>query len=100
MADDETYTETTKGGFWTFQYEVLGEPGASATGVPTYIQFSTTRPETMLGDTALCVDPDDPNVIKALMGQVSVLQPHIVNRENPDHRRRATRRHGPSAPAA
>ncbi|MGL6076336.1 MAG: valine--tRNA ligase [Fimbriiglobus sp.] len=67
VADDETYTETTKGGFWTFQYEVVGQPG-------TFIQFSTTRPETMLGDTALCVHPDDERY-KALIGQL-VLQPH------------------------
>ena len=80
VADDETYTETTRGGFWTFRYEVLGEPGASATGEPIYIQFSTTRPETMLGDTALCVHPDDPRY-KALIGK-RVRQPH-TGREIP-----------------
>ena len=67
VADDETYTETTKGGFWTFKYAVIGEPD-------TFIQFSTTRPETMLGDTALCVHPDDERY-KALIGK-KVLQPH------------------------
>ncbi len=80
VADDETYTETTKGGFWTFQYPVVDEPEASATGQPTYIQFSTTRPETMLGDTALCVHPDDERY-KHLIG-LSVLQPH-TQREIP-----------------
>ena len=67
VADDETYTETTKGGFWTFKYQVLGEHDL-------HIQFSTTRPETMLGDTALCVHPDDERY-KALVGQYA-LQPH------------------------
>jgi valyl-tRNA synthetase len=57
VADDETYHETIKGGFWTFRYPVKGEPGASATG--EFIRFSTTRPETMLGDTAVAVHPDD-----------------------------------------
>lgn len=52
VADDETYTEDTKGGFWTFRYPVTGEPD-------TFIRFSTTRPETMLGDTAVCVHPSD-----------------------------------------
>jgi valyl-tRNA synthetase len=52
VADDETYTEDTKGGFWTFKY-----PVADASG--SFIRFSTTRPETMLGDTALCVHPTD-----------------------------------------
>src|SRR4051812_46170811 len=70
VADDETYTEDVKGGFWTFKYPVTGEPGASATGAnatpvadapgsPGFIRFSTTRPETMLGDTAVCVHPND-----------------------------------------
>ena len=52
VADDETYTEDTKSGFWTFKYPVVGVPD-------TFIRFSTTRPETMLGDTALCVHPSD-----------------------------------------
>jgi valyl-tRNA synthetase len=52
VADDETYTEDTKGGFWTFKYPVKGM-------ADTFIRFSTTRPETMLGDTAVCVHPND-----------------------------------------
>jgi valyl-tRNA synthetase len=51
VADDETFHETVKGGFWTFRYPVKG------TG--EFIRFSTTRPETMLGDTAVAVHPDD-----------------------------------------
>jgi valyl-tRNA synthetase len=73
VADDETYTEDTKGGFWTFKYQVVGQPD-------TFIRFSTTRPETMLGDTALCVHPTDERY-KHLIGQ-AVLQP-LVNREIP-----------------
>jgi valyl-tRNA synthetase len=67
VADDETYTENTKGGFWTFQYEVIDSPG-------TFIQFSTTRPETMLADTALCVHPSDERY-QHLIGKF-VTQPH------------------------
>jgi valyl-tRNA synthetase len=73
VADDETYTLTTKGGFWTFQYEVIDQPG-------TFIAFSTTRPETMLADTALCVHPDDERY-KHLIGK-RVRQPH-TGREIP-----------------
>jgi valyl-tRNA synthetase len=67
VADDETYTEDTKGGFWTFKYPIL-KPDAQARGTQTLacasgsqemIRFSTTRPETMLGDTAICVHPSD-----------------------------------------
>lgn len=56
VADDETYTEEVPGHFWTFKYPVVDE-----TGRPTgeFIRFSTTRPETMLGDTAVCVHPGD-----------------------------------------
>ncbi|MBN9120101.1 MAG: valine--tRNA ligase [Planctomycetes bacterium] len=67
VADDETYTEETKSGFWTFKYPVDGMPD-------TFISFSTTRPETMLGDTAVCVHPSDERY-KALVGKL-VLQPH------------------------
>ncbi|MFQ3591634.1 MAG: valine--tRNA ligase [Gemmataceae bacterium] len=73
VADDETYTLTTKGAFWTFQYELIEQPG-------TFIAFSTTRPETMLADTALCVHPDDERY-KHLIGK-KVRQPH-TGREIP-----------------
>lgn len=73
VADDETYTEDTKGGFWTFKYEVIDQPGS-------FIHFSTTRPETMLGDTAVCVHPHDERY-KHLIGK-KVRQP-LVNREIP-----------------
>jgi len=67
VADDETYTEDTKGGFWTFKYAVDGL-------ADTFIRFSTTRPETMLGDTAVCVHPSDERY-QALIGKL-VTQPH------------------------
>jgi valyl-tRNA synthetase len=51
VADDETYVEEIKGGFWTFRYPVKDSD--------EFIRFSTTRPETMLGDTAVAVHPSD-----------------------------------------
>jgi valyl-tRNA synthetase len=60
VADDETYTEEVKGGFWTFRYPVKGTEET--------IRFSTTRPETMLGDTAVAVHPNDPRY-KHLIGK-------------------------------
>ncbi len=53
VADDEIYHETVQGKFWTFRYPVKDAAGE-------FIRFSTTRPETMLGDTAVAVHPDDP----------------------------------------
>jgi valyl-tRNA synthetase len=56
VADDEVYTEEVPGKFWTFNYPVVDDNG-QPTG--DTISFSTTRPETMLGDTAVCVHPTD-----------------------------------------
>src|SRR5436190_13416669 len=73
VADDETYTEDTKGGFWTFKYPVKDVPGE-------FIRFSTTRPETMLGDTAVCVHPSDERY-KHLIGKTVTIP--LVGREIP-----------------
>ena len=62
VADDEIYHETVPGKFWTFRYPVKDSPGE-------HIRFSTTRPETMLGDTAVAVHPDDPR-FKHLIGKL------------------------------
>ena len=56
VADDEVTPEETDGHFWTFTYPVIDDAGKE-TG--ERISFSTTRPETMLGDTAVCVHPTD-----------------------------------------
>ncbi|MGC1273123.1 MAG: valine--tRNA ligase [Planctomycetaceae bacterium] len=56
VADDEVFEEETDGKFWTFRYPVVGDDGNLTDET---IAFSTTRPETMLGDTAVCVHPSD-----------------------------------------
>jgi valyl-tRNA synthetase len=54
VSDDEVFHEAVKGAFWHFRYEVIGpKPGE-----PTHVTIATTRPETMLGDTAVAVHPD------------------------------------------
>ncbi|RME37710.1 MAG: valine--tRNA ligase, partial [Planctomycetota bacterium] len=54
VSDDEVYYETVKGHFWHFRYPVIDpKPGE-----PPYVVVATTRPETMLGDTAVAVHPD------------------------------------------
>ncbi len=69
VADDEVYTEDVAGKFWTFSY-----PVADANGQPTdrKISFSTTRPETMLGDTAVCVHPTDERYLDLIGKQVQI----------------------------
>lgn len=56
VADDEVFEEDVAGHFWTFHYPVVDESG-HPTG--DLIRYATTRPETMLGDTAVCVHPTD-----------------------------------------
>ena len=56
VADDEVFEEEVDGNFWTFHYPVVDDAG-KPTGEK--ISFSTTRPETMLGDSAVCVHPSD-----------------------------------------
>src|SRR5262249_23624515 len=54
VSDDEVIQETVKGKFWHFRYSVISpQPGE-----PTHVVIATTRPETMLGDTAVAVHPD------------------------------------------
>jgi valyl-tRNA synthetase len=72
VADDETYHETIKGGFWTFRYPVQGSD--------EFIRFSTTRPETMLGDTAVAVHPEDARYRHLVGKQVTI---PLVNRDIP-----------------
>jgi valyl-tRNA synthetase len=54
VSNDEVENVTKKGHFWHFFYPVIN-PKA---GEPTRIEIATTRPETMLGDTAVAVHPD------------------------------------------
>jgi valyl-tRNA synthetase len=54
ISDDEVFHETVAGHFWYFNYPVI-DP---APGEPTHVTIATTRPETMLGDTAVAVHPD------------------------------------------
>ncbi len=54
VSDDEVENKTVKGHFWHFQYPVQNpQPGE-----PARVTIATTRPETMLGDTAVAVHPD------------------------------------------
>jgi valyl-tRNA synthetase len=54
VADDEIYYEEVPGHLWTIKYPVAGSPSGDV------LHIATTRPETMLGDTAAAVHPDDP----------------------------------------
>ena len=63
VADDELYKESVAGKFHYFRYPIAG-----ATGGPTHVAIATTRPETMLGDTAVAVHPDPKGALQAAIG--------------------------------
>jgi valyl-tRNA synthetase len=53
VSDDEVFHEQVKGHFWHIRYDVIDpQPGE-----PTSVTVATTRPETLLGDTAVAVHP-------------------------------------------
>ncbi len=63
VADDEIYYETVKGQMTSIRYPLADR----RQGEPEYLIVATTRPETMLGDTAVAVHPEDPRY-KQLIG--------------------------------
>ncbi len=67
VSDDEVFHETTKGHFYHFRYPIL-HPRA---GEPTHVTIATTRPETMLGDTAVAVHPDPAAALAATESQLA-----------------------------
>jgi valyl-tRNA synthetase len=73
ISDDEVDHEEHSGNLWWINYPLKDIPGK-------YIQVATTRPETMLGDTAVAVNPQDKRY-KDLIGKIVVLP--LVNREIP-----------------
>ena len=72
ISDAEVEYEDQAGHFWHINYPIVGTDKC--------IEIATTRPETMLGDTAIAVHPDDERY-KDLVGKM-VLRP-IVNKEIP-----------------
>ena len=72
VSDDEIYHEAVRGHLWYYWYPVLG--------AQERLLIATTRPETMLGDTAVAVHPDDPRY-RHLIGKIVRLP--LTEREIP-----------------
>lgn len=73
LSDIEVEHEDTPGHLWYVRYPVVGEED-------TYLTIATTRPETIPGDTAVAVNPEDERYVK-LIGKT--LRLPILNREIP-----------------
>ncbi len=77
ISDAEVEYEEQAGHLWHIKYPVLNEDG-TASG--EYLTFATTRPETMLGDTAVAIHPEDERYAH-LRGKKLLLP--LMNREIP-----------------
>ncbi|MEX1197485.1 MAG: valine--tRNA ligase [Pseudohongiellaceae bacterium] len=66
VSDLEVIAEEENGHFWHFRYPLAD--GATTADGDTHVSIATTRPETLLGDTAVAVHPDDPRY-QSLIGQ-------------------------------
>ena len=73
ISDAEVVHEDQDGFFWHINYPIVGEEGH-------FVEIATTRPETLLGDTAVAVNPDDDRY-KDLVGKMLKLP--LTDREIP-----------------
>ena len=73
LSDAEVEHEDQNGFFWHINYPIVGEEGR-------FVEIATTRPETMLGDTAVAVNPSDERY-QDLVGKKLVLP--LTGREIP-----------------
>ena len=72
LSDAEVEHEEQDGFFWHIKYPIVG--------TDRFLEIATTRPETLLGDTAIAVHPDDERY-KDIVGKMAILP--LVNREIP-----------------
>ena len=73
ISDAEVEHEDQDGFFWHINYPIVGEEGR-------FVEIATTRPETLLGDTAVAVNPEDERY-KDLIGKMLKLP--LTDREIP-----------------
>ena len=73
ISDAEVIHEDQEGFFWHINYPIVGEEGR-------FVEIATTRPETLLGDTAVAVNPEDERY-QNLVGKM--LQLPLTKREIP-----------------
>ncbi len=79
VSDLEVIPKETQGSLWTMRYHLIDEASGSV-DPDHWISVATTRPETLLGDTAVAVNPDDPRYT-SLVGRRAMIP--FVNRPVP-----------------
>ncbi len=79
VSDDEVFHEEVPGHFWYFHYPVIDpKPGE-----PEHVMIATTRPETMLGDTAVAVHPDPEAALAAAEAELQARLAAAPAKEKP-----------------
>ncbi len=73
LSDQEVYHKDSKSNLYHIKYMIVGTEGE-------YVTVATTRPETLLGDTAVCFHPEDPRY-SHLKGKQLIVP--LINREVP-----------------
>src|SRR6476469_7892286 len=63
LSDEEVISQPQKGKLYYVRYELVSEPGR-------FLEVATTRPETIMADTAVAVHPDDPRYRELIGKQV------------------------------
>ena len=77
VSDLEVEMQEVNGYLWHFKYPLISDKGQI---LNEYLEVATTRPETLLGDTALAVNPNDERYKKYIDKKVKV---PFVDREIP-----------------
>jgi valyl-tRNA synthetase len=79
ISDDEVYHETVQGHFWYMVYPVIDPKD----GEPDHVTVATTRPETMLGDTAVAAHPDPEGELARLVGEAEAELSRASDKDRP-----------------
>jgi len=79
VSDDEVVRVPVKGHFWHIRYRVL-DPQS---GEPEFLTIATTRPETLLGDTAVAVHPDPARAFEKVIAELDTRIEKASAKEKP-----------------
>jgi valyl-tRNA synthetase len=80
VSDDEVFHDPVNGHFWYFNYPVIDpKPGE-----PEHVTIATTRPETMLGDTAVAVHPDPAAALDRAEAELSARLAAAPGKQKPE----------------
>jgi valyl-tRNA synthetase len=83
VADDEVYHEEVRGHFYHLRYPIVAQATSPVAREPTHVHIATTRPETMLADTAVAVHPEPDAALEVAETQLQVKLREASEKERP-----------------